>query len=256
MSALALVLHQARFEQRVFWRSPAAVFFTVLFPVIFLLIFSSLFGGEEIEELGIKTTVYYVPGIITLAVVSATLVSTAIRLVELRESGRLKRVRGTPLPTWAFVAGRFGNALTLSLLMTVVVAAIGRILYDVPIPTNTLPALLLTLLVGSFAFCTLGFALTALIPSEDAAPAVTNVAVLPLYFLSGVFIPQNEIPEGVLHFADAFPIRHFFQAFLTAWDPSTTGAGFEWADLAVVAAWGIAGLLIALKTFRWTPRGH
>ena len=256
MSALALVLHQARFEQRVFWRSPAAVFFTVLFPVIFLLIFSSLFGGETIEELGIKTTVYYVPGIITLAVVSATLVSTAIRLVELRESGRLKRVRGTPLPTWAFVAGRFGNALTLSVLMTAVVAAIGRILYDVPIPTNTLPALLVTLLVGSFAFCTLGFALTALIPSEDAAPAVTNVAVLPLYFLSGVFIPQNEIPEGVLHFADAFPIRHFFQAFLTAWDPSTTGAGFEWGDLAVVAAWGIAGLLIALKTFRWTPRGH
>jgi ABC-2 type transport system permease protein len=256
MSALALVIHQTRFEQRVFWRSPAAVFFTVLFPVIFLLIFSSLFGNETIEELGIKTTVYYVPGIITLAVVSATLVSTAIRLVELRESGRLKRVRGTPLPTWAFVAGRLGNALSLSLLMVVVVAAIGRLLYDVPIPTNTLPALLVTLLVGSFAFCTLGFALTALIPSEDAAPAVTNVAVLPLYFLSGVFIPQTEIPEGVLHFADAFPIRHFFQAFLTAWDPSTTGAGFEWADLAVVAGWGVLGLLIALKTFRWTPKTH
>lgn len=256
MSALSLVVHQARFEQRVFWRSPAAVFFTVLFPVIFLLIFSSLFGGDVIEELQIKTTVYYVPGIITLAVVSATLVSTAIRLVELRESGRLKRVRGTPLPAWAFVAGRLGNALTLSLLMVVVVAAIGRLLYDVPIPTNTLPALLVTLLVGSFAFCTLGFALTALIPSEDAAPAVTNVAVLPLYFLSGVFIPQTEIPEGVLHFADAFPIRHFFQAFLTAWDPSTTGAGFEWADLAVVAGWGALGLLIALRTFRWTPRSH
>lgn len=256
MSALSLVVHQARFEQRVFWRSPAAVFFTVLFPVIFLLIFSSLFNGEMIEELGIKTTVYYVPGIITLAVVSATLVSTAIRLVELRESGRLKRVRGTPLPAWAFVAGRLGNALTLSLLMVVVVAAIGRLLYDVPIPTSTLPALLVTLLVGSFAFCTLGFALTALIPSEDAAPAVTNVAVLPLYFLSGVFIPQTEIPEGVLHFADAFPIRHFFQAFLTAWDPSTTGAGFEWGHLAVVAGWGAVGLLIALKTFRWTPKGH
>lgn len=256
MSALALVIHQTRFEQRVFWRSPAAVFFTVLFPVIFLLIFSSLFGNDTIEELGIKTTVYYVPGIITLAVVSATLVSTAIRLVELRESGRLKRVRGTPLPTWAFVAGRLGNALSLSILMVVVVAAIGRVLYDVPIPTNTLPALLVTLVVGSFAFCTLGFALTALIPSEDAAPAVTNVAVLPLYFLSGVFIPQSEIPDGVLNFADAFPIRHFFQAFLTAWDPSTTGAGFEWADLAVVAAWGVAGLLIALRTFRWTPKGH
>lgn len=255
MSGIPLVLHQFRFEQRVFWRSPAAVFFTVMFPVIFLLIFSSLFGDERIEELGgIKTTVYYVPGIITLAVVSASLVSTAIRLTELRESGRLKRVRGTPLPPWAFVAGRFGNAFTVSVLMVVVVTAIGNLLYDVPIPTGTIPALLVTLLVGSFAFATLGFALTAIIPSEDAAPAVTNFVVLPLYFLSGVFIPQSEIPDGVLDFSSLFPIRHFFEGFLTAYDPQTTGAGFEPGHLAILAAWGLVGLLLALRFFRWTPK--
>ena len=79
-----------------------------------------------------------------------------------------------------------------------------------------------------------------MIPSEDAAPAITNVAVLPLYFLSGVFIPETEIPEGVLHFADLFPIRHFFEAFFAAWDPLTAGAGFEWGHLAVVAGWGAA----------------
>lgn len=254
MNGIALVLHQFRFEQKVFWRSPAAVFFTVMFPVIFLLIFSSLFGGETIEELGIKTTVYYVPGIITLAVVSASLVSTAIRLTELRESGRLKRVRGTPLPPWAFVAGRFGNAFTVSILMVALVTAIGHFLYDVPIPTETLPALLVTLLVGSFTFCTLGFALTAIIPNEDAAPAVTNFVVLPLYFLSGVFIPQTEIPDGVLNFASVFPIRHFFESFLTAYDPNTTGAGFEWGHLGILALWGVAGLLLALRFFRWTPK--
>lgn len=255
MSGLSLVFHQFRFEQKVFWRSPAAVFFTVMFPVIFLLIFSSLFGNDTIEELGgIKTTVYYVPGIITLAVVSASLVSTAIRLTELRESGRLKRVRGTPLPPWAFVAGRFGNAFTVSVLMVVLVTAIGRILYDVPIPTTTIPALLVTLLVGSFTFCTLGFALTAIIPNEEAAPAVTNFVVLPLYFLSGVFIPQNEIPDGVLNFSSIFPIRHFFECFLTAYDPVTTGAGFEWGHLGILAAWGLVGLLLSLRFFRWTPR--
>jgi len=255
MNPVALVLHQFRFEQKVFWRSPAAVFFTVMFPVIFLLIFSSLFGSEPIEELGgIKTTVYYVPGIITLAVVSASLVSTAIRLTELRESGRLKRVRGTPLPPWAFVAGRFGNALTVSVLMVLLVGAIGRILYDVPIPTTTIPALLVTLIVGAFTFCTLGFALTALIPNEDAAPAVTNFVVLPLYFLSGVFIPQSEIPAGVLDFSSIFPIRHFFECFLTAYNPVTTGAGFEWGHLGILAAWGVVGLLLALRFFRWTPK--
>lgn len=256
MSVLPTVIHQYRFEQRVFWRSPAAVFFTVMFPVIFLIIFSTLFGDERIEELGdIKTTVYYVPGIITLAVVSASMVSTAIRLTELRESGRLKRVRGTPLPAWAFVGGRFVNSFVLSLVMVLLVAVIGRVLYDVPFPTETIPALLLTLLVGTFTFTALGFALTALIPSEDAAPAVTNFVVLPLYFLSGVFIPQSEIPAGVLDFSNIFPIRHFFECFLTGYDPTTTGAGFEWGSLAVVLLWGIAGLLLALRFFRWTPRG-
>jgi ABC-2 type transport system permease protein len=255
VSGLPIVLHQYRFEQRVFWRSPAAVFFTVMFPVIFLIIFSSLFGDDRIEELGnLRTTVYYVPGIITLAVVSASLVSTAIRLTELRESGRLKRVRGTPLPAWAFVAGRFVNSFVLSVIMVAVVAAIGRVLYDVPLPTSTIPALLLTLLVGAFAFTALGFALTAAIPSEDAAPAVTNFVVLPLYFLSGVFIPQSEIPAGVLDFSNIFPIRHFFECFLTGYDPTTTGAGFEWGHLAIVLLWGIAGLLLALRFFRWTPR--
>jgi ABC-2 type transport system permease protein len=254
VSGLALVLHQYRFEQRVFWRSPAAVFFTVMFPVIFLLIFSTLFGDETIEELGIKTTVYYVPGIITLSVVSASLVSTAIRLTELRESGRLKRVRGTPLPAWAFVGGRFVNSFALCCVMVVLVAVIGRVLYDVPFPTSTIPALLVTLLVGAFSFTALGFALTALIPSEDAAPAVTNFVVLPLYFLSGVFIPQNEIPDGVLDFSNLFPIRHFFECFLTGYDPATTGAGFEWGHLGIVLLWGIAGLLLALRFFRWTPR--
>jgi ABC-2 type transport system permease protein len=255
MSAAALAWHQFRYDQRIFWRSPASVFFTVLLPIIFLVIFASIFGNETIEERGnLKVSTYYVPGIMTLAVVSATLVSLAISLVEAREAGRLKRVRGTPLPTWAFVAGRIGNAIVVSLLMVVIVTAIGKLLYDVAVPDETVPALLVTLLVGAFSFSCLGFALTAAIPSEEAAPPITNFVVLPLYFLSGVFIPETEIPEGVLEVADLFPIRHFFEAFLAAFDPATVGAGFEWDNLAVVAAWGAAGLVIAARTFRWAPR--
>jgi ABC-2 type transport system permease protein len=255
LSALALVKHQFTYDQRVFWRDPAAVFFTVLLPLIFLFIFSSIFGNDTIEERGgITVATYYVPGIMTLAIVSAALVSVAIGLVEARESGRLKRVRSTPLPTWAFVAGRVGNAMVTSLLMAVIVTAIGKIFYDVQVPDSTIPALLVTLVIGTFAFSSLGFALTALIPSETAAPPITNVAVLPLYFLSGVFIPETEIPDGVLDFSSIFPIRHFFEAFLTAFDPSTTGVGFEWGHLGIVALWGAAGLALAVRFFGWTPR--
>ena len=255
MNAAALVVHQFRYDQKTFWRDPASVFFTVLLPLIFLFIFATIFGNDTIEELGgVKTTTYYVPAILTLAVISATMVSPAISITADRETGVLKRVRGTPLPSSVFIAGRVGNALVISLLMLVVVTLLGRIVYGVSIPEETLPAVLVTLIVGAASFACLGFAMTVIIPSEQAAPAVTNAIALPLYFISGIFIPENEIPDGVLHFADLFPFRHFFEAFFNAFDPNTTGIGFEWGNLAIVAGWGLAGLVIAALFFRWTPR--
>ncbi len=135
MSAVSLAIHQFRYDQKVFWRNPASVFFTVLLPVIFLFIFAEIFGNDEIEQLGgIKTTTYYVPAIITLGVVSATTQSLAIRLATDRENGILKRSRGTPLPSWVFIAGRIGNAIVISVLGLVVVAGLGRIIYGIEIP--------------------------------------------------------------------------------------------------------------------------
>ena len=255
MTGAALAWHQLRYDQRVFWRNPASVFFTVMLPLIFLLIFSAIFGDETIAERGeLDVSTYYVAGIMTLSVVSATMVSLAIGLTEARESGRLKRVRSTPLPVWGFVAGRVGNAVVTSLGMALLVTLVGHFLFGVELPGATIPALLVSLLVGAAAFSCLGFALTAAIPSQDAAPAITNFTALPLYFLSGVFIPETEIPDGVLDVAAIFPIRPFFGTLLTGFDPATTGAGFEWAQLAVVAAWGFAGLALAYRFFAWAPR--
>jgi ABC-2 type transport system permease protein len=257
VSAAALVLHQFRYDQKTFWRDPASVFFTVLLPLIFMLIFATIFGNDEIEGMdGVKLTTYYVPAILTLAVISATMVSPAISITQDRENGVLKRVRSTPLPSWAFIAGRVGNAIVVSFLMLVLVSLVGRIVYGVPIPWSTLPALVVTLVIGAAAFSCLGFALTTIIPSMDAAPAVTNAVALPLYFISGIFIPESEIPDGVLHVAGAFPFRHFFDAFFAAYDPNTTGAGLELGDLAVVLAWGAFGLAVAALWFRWTPRSE
>jgi ABC-2 type transport system permease protein len=255
MSSVALVLHQFRYDQKAFWRNPASLFFTVSLPVIFLLIFATIFSDETLEiGNGINAETYYVPAIITLAIVSAALVSLSFSLVVARENGVLKRGRGTPMPSWVFIAGRVGNAIVVSVLMLVLLAAIGRLIYGVEVPFDRLPAVLVTLVVGAAAFCCMGVALTAVIPSEDAAAPITNATVLPLYFLSGVFIPESEIPDGVLEFSNLFPIRHFFEAFFTAWDPQTVGAGFEWGNLAVVAAWGALGLLLAVRYFRWTPK--
>jgi len=257
MSGPALVAHQFRYDQKVFWRNPASVFFTVAFPVILLLIFGAVFGDETLDvNGGIETTTYYVPAIITLAVISATMQSLAMSLVIAREEGRLKRGRGTPMPPWVFVVGRVGNSIVVALLMLVLIAAIGRLLYGVEIPSDRLPAILVTLVVGAAAFCCLGIALTAAIPSQDAAAPIVNALLLPLYFLSGIFIPDSQLPSGVIHFADAFPIRHFFEAFFSAYVPAGGGgSGLEWGNLAAVAAWGVAGLFLAVRCFRWTPRG-
>ena len=257
MSGVALVWHQFRFDQKVFWRSPASVFFTVMLPVIFLLIFATIFGGDTLGPPlhDVKIETYYVPAILTLAVVSATLVNLAINLTVEREDGVLKRSRGTPMPPWAFIAGRIGNSLVVTAVMLVLISVIGHFVYDVSVPFAQAGAVLVTLAIGAASFCALGIALTALIPSEDAAPAVTNVTVLPLYFLSGVFIPETEIGSGILHVAGVFPIRPFFEAFLAAWVPAAPGGEFQWGHLGVVALWGIAGVIIALRTFRWTPQG-
>lgn len=254
MSFIRLLLHQTRYERLVFRRNPAAVFFTVLLPLLFLFIFATIFGNDEIEERGVSATTYYVPAIITLAVISAATQSLAINLTRDRERGLLKRVRGTPLPAAVFVAGRVGNYLIISVLMVVLVALIGKLVYDVSVPDQTIPAVLVTLAVGATSFCCLGFALTAAIPSDDSAAPIALAVLLPLYFISGVFIPDSEIPAGVLQVADFFPVHHFFEAFFAAWDPNTTGAGFELGHLAIVIAWGIAGLVIAVLAFRWEPR--
>jgi len=253
MTGLALVGHQFRYDQKAFWRNPASVFFTVMFPVILFLILALVFSGEEVNVRGgIDATTYYVPAIMSLAIISATMQTLAMTLVIAREDGRLKRGRGTPMPPWVFIAGRVGNSIVVALMMLVLLAAIGA-LFGADVPWGRLPAILLTLVIGAASFCCLGIALTAAIPSQDAAAAIVNALLLPLYFLSGVFIPEDQLPNGVISFADLFPVRHFFDAFFDAYVPAG-GSAVSWDNLAIVALWGVAGLLLAIRYFRWTPR--
>jgi ABC-2 type transport system permease protein len=257
MNGARLVWHQFRYDQKTFWRDPAAVFFTVALPLIFLFIFVSIFGNESVQTEShgeIKGSTYYVPGIVTLGLISATFVNLAISLTSARERGLLKRLRKTPLPAWVFMAARVTTSIVVTLLLTIVLVALGRVVYGVAVPTSTLPGALLALVVGAAAFCALGFALSGAIPSENAAPPITNAIILPLYFISGVFIPESELPAFMRSVGEAFPVKHVYEALLTAFDPTETGPGVDSLSIGVVAAWGVAGALVALRTFRWFPR--
>lgn len=257
MSAGGALRAQLAADLRIFRRNPAALFFTAILPVIFLCLFVGIFGNERVEEYGgLRSSTLQVPAFIGLAVISSSFVALAIGFTRTRESGVLKRVRATPVPPWVVIAGRVCTAIVTTAVITVVLMAIGAVVFGVRIPTRALPGLLSTLVVGTAAFCALGIAFTRLIPSEDAAPAMTNAVVLPLYFVSGVFVPFRQLPSGLRHVAEVLPAQPFVDALRVAFDPHTTGAGFVGSDLAKLAAWGLFGLLVAVRTFAWTPRGQ
>jgi ABC-2 type transport system permease protein len=257
VSGARLAIRQMGFDLKAYLRNPPAVFFGVMLPVLFLLIFATIFGNETIESRGgIKTTTYYVPGLVALGIISTTFVNLTITLVFLRENRVLKRLRGTPLRPWVFLAGRVSVAVGMSIALTVVLVAIGWLVYGVEVPGSTLPGVVLSLAVGGAAFCCLGAAFSTAIPNEDAAVAIVNAVILPLYFISGVFFPTDEAPQWLNDVAAVFPVKHLAEALLEAFDPATSAPGIAWGHLAIVAAWGVAALLVATRTFRWTPRGE
>jgi ABC-2 type transport system permease protein len=256
MNAFALALRQVRYENTAFWRNPVAAFFTIVFPLMFLVIFNLVFGNIGTDSSGETVNVanFFVPGIVVFGVVSACYNNVAVGISFSRDGGLLKRLRGTPLPAWSYLCGRIIHAVLLAVFLVVIVTGAGALFYDVDIPTNTLPAFVVALAVGAATFCALGLAITSVIPNADASPAIVNASILPLLFISDVFIPLDEAPSWLTTFADLFPVRHFAQALHTSFDPLQTGAGFEWVHLLVMAGWLVVGLLIGVRFFRWAPR--
>jgi len=252
MSDLALAVRQVRYVNRSFWRNPAAAFFTFVFPLIFMVIFNVLFGGGSTAE-GFTAADFFTPGIIVYSIVTACYTNIAMSVVITREDGILKRIRGTPLPAWAYLVGRILHAVLIGALLVVIVAAFGALFYDVRVPWDRLPALVLTLVLGAGTLCALGLAVSSLVPNADAAPAVVNASIFPLLFISNVFIRLQDPPAWLDIAGKVFPIRHFADAMLGVYDPLTSGSGFAWGDLGVIALWGLAGVILTIRFFSWEP---
>jgi ABC-2 type transport system permease protein len=256
LRAPQLIVRQVRYENRWFWRNPPAAFFTFVFPLIFLVLFNVIFGNNTIVLSGEETkeSTFYVPAIAALSVITACYTNVAMTLTTSRDAGILKRIHGTPLPVEAYVAARLIHAVLVGLLLVVIVVAFGAIFYDVDLPRSTLPAFLVTVALGSAAFAMLGIAITAFIPNADAAPAIVNFTILPLFFISDVFINLDNPPAWLDAVANVFPVVHFSKAMQTAFNPFEHGAGFEPLHLGVIAAWGAAAFVVAVRGFSWEPR--
>jgi ABC-2 type transport system permease protein len=248
-NTMRLLVHQVKYEQLSFWRNPQSAVFTFVFPVVFVVIMGALFGGVSKNSYfnGLSALQYYVPTIAALSVLGSCYGQLAVALAIRRQNGILKRVRATPLPAWAYFSGLLAHCVLVSVVDVVLIVGIGR-LYGVPLPSQWL-ALAATLVVGAASFCALGVAVASIIANAEAAPAVAQLVLFPLLFLSGTYLP---IHSALLNRITGWlPVRPFNEALTR---PLVRHDGVDWAHLAVLAAWGVLASVVAIRRFRWDPR--
>lgn len=257
MSNRAIVLAQARVAIRIALRTPRTVIFTIAFPLVLLVLFNSIFdqGGAQTTTLpnGLRLggEAYFTAGIVAYAVALSTFTALAVSLTSQRESGQLKRYRGTPMPPWTFIAGQVARSTAQALAMAVLLLAVGALAYGVDVSASSIPALVLYVALGTATLCALGVALSAFTPTPDAASTIAPFAVVMLSFVSGVWIPIDQLPGWLQAVGRLFPLYHLALGLQTA---LAGGGGPEAGDLLVLAIWAVAGFRVASRRFRWEPQ--
>ena len=246
---MKLFLHQLRYEQLIYWRSREAAVFTFLFPVILFLLLGSVYSGRVY---GVPASQALLAALLAYGCSVVCFAGLAITLVIRRENAVLKRLRATPLPILIYVAGVLASTLAIFILETATLFVLGRIVYGTPWPTHIV-SILLMLLLGTVCFASLAVGLSGLIRSAEGSSAVVNLIVLPMAFVTGAFGPTHHYPRFLRVVGDVLPLKYFVDLsnaiYLHGhqlWDrPGAVGA---------LAAWGAAGVVVAIRRFRWEPR--
>ncbi len=254
-STARLVLGQIRYQLLLFWRVPIALFFTLLFPLMVLVLFNALFGDTTVQTPDGNWPIrqFYTGALAVFTAVSATYTNLANMVPIRRDEGVLKRWRGTPLPTWVYVTGAIGSSVVIALFGVVVMLTLGVVAYGLEVEPGKLPAAAITFVVGVGAFAALGMAVAALVPSASSASAVANATILPLAFVSNVFVVLEQPPRWLALIGDIFPLKPFVTSFQDAFNPLVPAPAFNWPELGFIALWGLAGLVVAVRRFRWEP---
>ncbi len=252
-------------ELKQFRRDPAMVFFTFLLPVLFLVIFSAVFGSQEVSgppnQPALNFREYFVPGIIAAGVMSTTFANLAISISMEQSTGMLKRLSGMPLPREAYFIGKVGMVVVVTTLQTSVMLGIGVAFLGVTLPPDLAHWLvfLWVFALGTASCSLLGIAYTRLIPSGNAAAPIVQAPYLTLEFISGVFFRYAEIPGWLQAVGIAFPLKWMAQgvryAFLPSWFGKEEYGGWDLPQVALaLGGWTIAGFVLAVMFFRWNQQ--
>ena len=246
---MRIFLHEVRGQLLLYTRSKELAFFTFLLPLIMFVLLGSTYGDNKID--GLRGANFLEAGMLGYGVVSTAFAGLAIFMVIRRESGILKRVRATPLPASAYITAVLTSTLVAFALSSACMIAIGRGLFSVPLPARWI-SLVLTLLLGALSFAALGLGMTVIVRSAEGASATVNAVYLPMAFISGSFFSPHSFPPFLRAIADVLPLTYFIRltrdVMLHGDQVWTSGR-----DVAVVAAWGAFGAIVAFRRFRWEP---
>jgi ABC-2 type transport system permease protein len=249
---MRLFVHEVRTEQLLFWRNRESAFFTFFLPVIFFLVFGSIYGNSTITKEHLRAAPFLEAGMIGYGVASTAFAGLAITMVIRREGGVLKRIRATPLPPATYLLAVLVSTFIVFLVETALIIAIGRTLFSVGLPDRPF-SLLVALVIGSGAFAAMGLGLTSVVRSAEGSSAVVNFVYLPMAIISGTFFTPKEYPGFLRAIADVLPLTYFTKLTRNV----MVRHEHIWAQgssLAAVLMWGAIGLIAAIRGFRWQPR--
>jgi len=250
-SGPAMLLRQTSHELAALSRTPITLILSIGLPLLFFVLLSALVGNEVVDERGgVRVVQYLAPGMASFGVVMATFSFLAVGLAEARATGVVKRQAGTPAPRWVLVGGRIGAALVLGLTSTALVLATGVVLYDLQVPSRSVLSIITTLVFASGCFSALGLALAMALPTMQLTLAVSNGVVIPLAFISDMFMFSGDMPDWLETIGWIFPLKHLTAMFADALNPYLTGSGFQLDHLLVIALWGVAGAVVATVLLR------
>lgn len=245
---MRVFLHELRAQQRLFWRNREAAFFSFLFPILLLALIGSVYGDEPIDDVSVPT--YILVGLLGYGVAANAFAGLAITLVVRREAGLLKRVRGTPLEPRTYLAAVIASTVTVIALQVVAQLLLGVYLLDADWPQRPGP-LVVAILLGAAAFAALGIAVTTLVRTAEGSSAVVNAIYLPMAFVSGVFFSREDMPAFLEAISDLLPLTYLLDLIRAAFVP---GESFAPSSIAAVVVWGLVGLVVGVRMFRWEPR--
>jgi ABC-2 type transport system permease protein len=247
---MRLFLHELRAQQLLFWRNREAAFFSFLFPIILLVLLGSVYGDDEID--GVSGSTFLLAGLIGYGVAATAFASLAITLVVRREAGLLKRVRGTPLGPGTYLGAVIASMVIVIALQAAAQVAIGKLLLDAALPASPF-SFVVVLALGAAAFAALGVGITAFVRTGEGSSAVVNAIYLPMAFISGAFFSPADMPRFLEALSEVLPLTYLLRLIRDTFVTGETLASSPGA-IAAVAAWGLVGLVVAMRMFRWEPR--